>query len=142
MQEKIGKWYLYRQKYLIFSQGSVQDSSIVRIISSFCVRYRYTYLPNRDLWINRLYFGISNSSKKQCLTIDTREINNLGPAKFRTQADNNKEKICYYKRNKRDTSFNSFLAVTKQTLPTSEIIFSIIKILSIKQIEMAKIILK
>ena len=58
-----------------------------------------------------------------------RDVNDLGPAKFRTQTDNNKEQICYYNRNKRDTSFNSFLAVRKQTSSTNEIIFSIDKVI-------------
>ena len=71
-----------------FFPGSIQASSIVKILSSFCNRYRYNYIPNRDLWINRLYFDISNSSKKQCLTIDARDVNDLGPAGFRTQAGN------------------------------------------------------
>ena len=53
-------------------------------------------MPKRDLWINRLYFDISNSGTKQCLTIEARDINDLEPAKFRTQADSNKEQICYY----------------------------------------------
>ena len=109
--------------------GSVQVSSIAKLLSSFCSRYRYNYIPNRDLWINRLYFDISNSSNKQCLTIDTRDVNDLGPAKFRTQADSNREQICYYNRNKRDKSFNSFLAVRKQTSPTSEMIFSIVNLI-------------
>ena len=73
--------------------GSVQVSSITKILSSFCSRYKYNYIPNRDFWTNRLYFDISNSSKKQCLTIDNRDVNDLGPAKFRTQADNNREQI-------------------------------------------------
>ena len=70
----------------------------------------YNYIQNRDLRINRLYFDISNSNKKQCLTIGTRDVNNLGPAKFRAQANNNK-------------SFNSFIAMRKQTSPTSELFF-------------------
>ena len=87
---------LVQRKIFNIFPGSIQASSIVKILSSFCNRYRYNYIPNRDLWINRLYFDISNSSKKQSLTIDTRDVNDLGPAKFRTQADNNKEQICYY----------------------------------------------
>ena len=45
-------------------------------------------------------------------------MNDLGPAKFTTQADNGTEQICYCNRNKKDTSFNfnSFLAVRKETL--------------------------
>ena len=67
------------------------------------------------------------SAKKQCLTIDTGEANDLGPAKFRTQADNNSELICYNNRNKKDKTFNSFLALRKQTLTGDKIIFSIVK---------------
>ena len=81
---------LAQRKLFNIFPGSVQDSLIVKILSSFCSRYKYNYIPCRDLWINQLYFDISNSSKKQCLTIDTREANDLGPTKFRTQADNNR----------------------------------------------------
>ena len=108
--------------------GSIQPSSVVKISSSFCNRYKYNYIPNRDLWINRPYFDISNSNKKQCLTIDSRDINDLGPAKFRTQADNKEKQICYYNRNKRDKIFNCFLAVRKQTPTTNKIIFSIVNL--------------
>ena len=58
---------------------------------------------------------------KNCLTIDTSDANDLGKAKFMTQADSGTEKICYYNRNKKDTSFNSFLAVKKQTSSPFEI---------------------
>ena len=128
-QDSNGRSYLHRQKSLIFFPGSIQVSSIVKILSSFCNRYRYNYIPNRDLWINRLYFDISNSSKKQCLTIDARDVNDLGPTRFRTQAGNNKEQICYYNWNKRDKSFNCFLAVRKQTQTTNKIIFSIVNLI-------------
>ena len=103
-------WQMILAQTKIFKifPGSMQTSSIVKILRSFCSRYRYNYLPNRDFWIDRLYFDISNSTKKQCLTIDTRDVNDLGPAKFRTQGDSSQEQICYYNRNKRDTSFNSF----------------------------------
>ena len=120
---------LSQTKIFNFFPGSVQASSIIRILSSFCNRYGHNYIPHRDLWINQLYFEISNSTQKKCLTIDTRDIDDLGPAKFRTQTDNNKEQICYYNRNKRDTRFNSYFAVRKQTSSISEIIFSIDKVI-------------
>ena len=116
-------WQMILAQTKIFNifPRSIQASSIVKILSSFCSRYKYNYIPNRNLWINRLYYDISNSSEKQCLTIDTRDVNDLGPAKFRTRVDSNQEQICYYNRNKRDTSFNSFLAVRKQTSTFSEL---------------------
>ena len=86
-------------------------------------------MPKRDLWKNRLYFDISNSGTKQQVTIDTRDINDIEPAKFWTQVDSNKEQICYYNRSKRDNNFNSFLSVRKQTSSTTEIIFSIVNII-------------
>ena len=113
--------------------GLFQDSSIVKILSSFCSRDRYNYIPNRDLWINRLCFDISNSTNKKCLTIDTRDVNDLGPAKFKTQADNNREQICYYNRNERNKSFNSFLVVRKQTSQANKIIFSIVNVINKKK---------
>ena len=63
------------------------------------------------------------------MTIDTRDVKELGLAKFRTQADNGTKQICYYNRNKKDTCFNSFLAVRKQTSSPFEINFSIVKVI-------------
>ena len=63
------------------------------------------------------------------MTIDTRDVNDLGLTKFRIQADSNQEQICYYNRNKRDTSLISFLAVRKQTSTISDITFSIVKLI-------------
>ena len=64
----------------------------------------------KKLSINKLYFGITNSQEKHCFIIDTRDVNSLGPDKFRTHADDDIKEVCYYDRNQTDTSFNSFLA--------------------------------
>ena len=116
-------------KIFNFFPGSVQACSIQRILSSFASRYRNTYIPNRNIWINKLYFDISNSKLKQCLTTDTRYVNDLGPGKFRTQADSGTEQICYYNRNKKDTSINSFSATREKASSPSEINFSIVKVI-------------
>ena len=113
------------KKFKIFSDF-IQASSVVKILSSYCSRHTYEYIPHRDLWLNRLYFNISSSNKKQCLTIDTRGVNDLGPVRFRTQADSNNEQICYYNRNKKDKTFNCFLALRKQTSTTDKIIKNLI----------------
>ena len=123
------KMIFSQTKIFNFFPGLGQASFITGTLFSYCSAYKYNYVPKRDFWINRLYFDISNSTNKQCLTIDTRDINDLGPAKFRTEADNNKEQICYYKRKKKDTSFNSFLALRKKTSSAGEIIFSIVNII-------------
>ena len=81
----------------------------------FANKCKNNYVPTRNVWLSRLYFNVSDSKQKQCLTSDTRDINDLGPGKFSTQADNGTRQICYYNRNKSNTSFNSFLATRKQT---------------------------
>ena len=63
------------------------------------------------------------------MTIDTRDVNDLGPSKFRTQVKSGTEKICYYNRNKKDASFNSVLVVRKETSSPVKINFSIVKVI-------------
>ena len=113
-----------------FFPESVHGGTILRKISLFANKNKRTYVPTRNLWLSKLYYNISNSKQKQCLTIDTRDINDLGPGKFRTQADNGTRQICYYNRNKSDTSFNSFLATRKQTSQKGAIKFSIDKVIA------------
>ena len=45
------------------------------------------------------------------------------------QADSGTEQICYYNRNRKDMSFNSFLGVRKETASPCEINFSIVKVI-------------
>ena len=116
-------------KILNFFPESVHTSSIQRILSSFASSYSNNYISTRNLWINKLYFNISNSKVKQCLIVDTRDVKELGPGKFRTQADSGTEKICYYNSNKKDTSFNCFLATREETSSSSELNFSIVKVI-------------
>ena len=76
------------------------------------------------MWLNKLYFQISNSKNKQRVTIDTRDVNNLGPGKFRTSAENGEEQTCYFNRNKSNTHLAFFIAQRSQADP---IRFSIVK---------------
>ena len=108
-----------------FFPGSIHSSRILKTLSLFASRQKNTYLPNQQIWLNRLYFQISNSKEKKCLTIDTREVNELGPGKFRTSADNGQEQTCYFNRNKSDSHFNSYTA--KRAFP-DKLVFSIVKV--------------
>ena len=67
-------------------------------------------------------------AKKECLTIDSGDVNDLGPAKFRTGADNNNELVFYYNRNKKGKAFNCFLPLKKQASTANKIIFSIVNL--------------
>ena len=106
-----------------FFPGSIHSNRILKTLSLFASRQKHTYLLHHQVWLNKLYFQISNSQEKQCLTIDTRDINELGPRKFRTRAVNGEEQTCYFNGNKSDTHFTTFYAKRTQ----SELIrFSII----------------
>ena len=39
------------------------------------------------------------------MTIDTRDVSNLGPSKFRTGAKNGYQQICCFNHNKKDKTF-------------------------------------
>ena len=125
-------WQMIMPQTQIFNffPGSVHSTTITKTLSLFANRYKNTYIPTRNVWINKLYFEKFHSREKQCLTVDTRDVNDLGPGKLRTQADNGLQQICYYNRNKTDTSFNSFLTKTEQTFEKGEIKFSIVKVIN------------
>ena len=76
-------------------------------------------------------FGLINciNKQKQCLTIYTRDVNFLGPGRFRTSTDNGDKQICYYNRNKTDTSFNSVLAMREQSSQANDIKSSIVQVI-------------
>ena len=94
----------------IFFTGSINNNRILKTLSLFASRQKQNYLPNHQIWLNKLYFQISNSKEKKCLTNDTRDVNELGPGKIRTLADNGEEQTCYFNKNKSDSHFTSFFA--------------------------------
>ena len=107
-----------------FFPGSINNNRILKTLSLFASRQKQNYLPNHQIWLNKLYFQISNSKEKNCLTTDTRDVNELGIGKFRTSADNREKQTCYFNKNKSDTHFTSFFAKRTQTEP---IRFSIVE---------------
>ena len=110
-----------------FFPGSTHSSRILKTLSLFASRQKNTYLPNQQIWLNKLYFQLSNSKEKKCLTIDTRDVNELGSGKFRTSANNGGEQTCYFNSNKSHTHFTSFFA---KRIRAERIRFSIVKPIS------------
>ena len=104
-----------------FFPGSIHSSRILKTLSPFASRQKNSYIPNQQIWLNRLYFQISNSKENKYLTIDTREINELGPGKFRTDAEDTLEQTCYFNRNKSDSHFISYIA--KRVSPENHVFY-------------------
>ena len=86
---------IYQTKIFNIFPGSIQVSAISKILTSHCKRYTYQYIPMRELWLNSLYFEISNSNKKDCLTLDCCNFNSIEPSKFRTNSDSRQCQIRY-----------------------------------------------
>ena len=78
LADRVKKYNGPRPTFLIFFPGSIHSSRILKTLSLFASRQKNTYLPNQQIWLNKLYFQISNSKEKKCLTIDTRDVNELG----------------------------------------------------------------
>ena len=116
---------MYQTHIFNFFPGSIHSSRILKTLTIFASRQKNTYLPNQQVRLNKLYFKLSNSKEKKCLTIDTREVNELGPVKFRTSADNGEVQTCFFNRNKSDTYFDSFQS--KRIVSQGHIKFSIVK---------------
>ena len=106
-------WQMIISQTKIFNifPSSIQIASISKILSANCNRYTFDYIPNRDLWVNRLYFEISNFGRKDCLTID---CHNIGPSKYRASTESDTCQICYYNRNKKYKLFNRIFSERKQ----------------------------
>ena len=100
-----------------FFPGSIHSGRILKTLSLFASREKNSYLPTNQVWLNKLYFQISNSKEKMCLTIDTRDINEFGPGKFRTNADNTVEQNYYFNRNNTDSRFKCYVGKRDQRNP-------------------------
>ena len=105
-----------------FFPGPIHSARKLKTLSLLASRQKHTYLPNSQVWLNKLYFQISHSNVKKCLTIDIRDINDLGPGKFRTSAENSLEQNCYFNRSNTDARFKSYVA--KRVRPY-KLVFSI-----------------
>ena len=77
-------WQMILSQTKIFNifPSPIQLGIILKILTNNWNRDTINYIPARDLWINRLYFSLSNESKYFCLTSDCRKS---GPEKYRTK---------------------------------------------------------
>ena len=105
-------WEMIMSQIHIFNffPGSIHSSRISKTLSiSLADRRTLTFQTNKFGSIDSV-FKFLILKKKKSLTIDTREITELGPGKFRTDAQNGLEQVCYLNRNKSDSHFTSYIA--------------------------------
>ena len=109
---KIGKeiWFKIISQTTLFNifPKSTPVTSVFRILQDNCSRKQLKYIPSRNLWIFRLYSDLANSSERFCLTICSDNINENGPGKYRTKAENPEKQVCYYGDSKNDQLYRVF----------------------------------
>ena len=67
-------------------------------------------MPIRQLWLNRVFTDLANSHEKNCLTIDCGYINQNGPGRFRSHAENPEKQVCYFNKPNEDKFYNVFIS--------------------------------
>ena len=76
--------------------ASAPFNSVSKSLQANCISRTKGYIPARQLWLNRLFTDLANSHEKNSLTIDCGYINQNGPGRFRTQAENPEKQVCYF----------------------------------------------
>ena len=88
--------------------ASVTFNSASKILQANCISRGKTYIPIRLLWLTRLFTELANSHEKNCLTIDCSYVNQNGPGRFRTQAENPEKQVCFFAKPADDKFYNTF----------------------------------
>ena len=109
--------YLSQTKIFNIFPSAVQLESMSKILTNNCDRETIKYISKCELWISRLYFEVADKKDYSCFTIG---YGKSGPAKCRTEADNNLKQTCYYGQKKNiDYLVNLQLSVQIRTAANS-----------------------
>ena len=115
------KWFYLKQRFLIFP-SAVQLGNMSKILTNNCDRETLKYIPKRELWINRLHFGIANKKDYSCLNTD---CGKSGPAKYRPEAGNNVRQTCFFSQKKKDMVSDRFTSHNLEPHNSDSLIFKI-----------------
>ena len=121
---QLRNWQMIISQTKIFNifPSPVQLGNFYKLLTNNCDREMLKYIPKRELWINRLYFEITNRKDYSCLTIDYRKS---GSSKYRTEADNNVRQICFFSQKKKDRLFDRFASHNLEPDNRNSLIFKI-----------------
>ena len=93
----------------IFS-ASVSLDMVRKILEGVCIRKTSKYIPHASLWISRLFIELANRNDKVCLTLDCSNTNRDGPGRFRSEADNPDNQLCYFNSANDEQVYNTFVS--------------------------------
>ena len=104
--------------YNIFP-ATVSLNNIRKILERACIRKTSKYIPRASLWISRLFIELANRNDKVCLSLDCSNTNKDGPGRFRTDADNPDNQVCYFNSANDEQVYNEFVS-ERMKAPNSE----------------------
>ena len=107
-------WRLILSQTKMFNifPASVPVNSVRKILEGACSRKTKKHILQNAFWLNRLCFDLANRNDKICLTIDSSGVNQDGPGRFRTIADNPEFQVCYFNSKNDEQVYNKFISQT------------------------------
>ena len=88
----------------------VSLNNVRKILEGASIRKTSKYIPQVSLWISRLFIELANRNDKVCLTLDCSNTNKDGPRRFRTDADNPDNQVCYFNSANDEQVYNKFVS--------------------------------
>ena len=89
---------------------SVFLNVVRKILGNACIRKTTKYIPHSSLWISRLFTELANRDDKMCLTLDCSNTNRDGPGRFRPEADNPDNQLCYFNSANNEQVYKEFVS--------------------------------
>ena len=110
---------------------TVSLNNVRKILEGACIRKTSKYIPQASLWISRLFIELANRNDKVCLTLDCSNTNKDGPGRFRTEADNPDNQLCYFNSVNDEQVYNEFVSKRiKSSDPENDFHFEIVEVKS------------
>ena len=116
---KKSNWQTILSQTNIFNifPASVSLNMVRTILEGVCIRKTSKYIPHASLWISKLFIELANRNDKVCLTLDCSNTNRDGPGRFRSEADNPDNQLCYFNSAGDEQVYNEFV---RSRIRTSE----------------------
>ena len=110
LRVKFGKKIISQTNIFNIFPANVPYNTVAKIIQSNCILQCKKYVPERSLWLSRVFTDLANSQEKLCLTIDCGYNNKSGPGRYRSSADNPDKQVCYFNKPYDDVFYSTFIS--------------------------------
>ena len=89
---------------------TVTYNTVAKILQINCVQKTSKYVPVHSIWLNRVFVDLANEDQRSRLTIDCSIVNKNGPGRYRPNADNPEEQVCYFNKASNDQVYDTLIS--------------------------------